>query len=227
MIKPMKWSWKEVLILLFVTFVVVPVLIENITHDFLYRIFQDSLYSGTLTGLIMALVFTTLLYLVALKPHGLTWKSVGVTRFPSKYWKWIAVWLIVLIIVSVMIVIVMDVFNISWENGKTESIQRNINWFTILIGFVSAAIISPIYEEIFYRGFLYKWFRGKWGVGAGLLISSIIFMLVHIPTYNTLPINFVSGLVFAWTYERTGSILPAIIIHAIFNGTAVLLTLSA
>jgi membrane protease YdiL (CAAX protease family) len=52
-------------------------------------------------------------------------------------------------------------------------------------------------------------------------------MLVHIPTYNTLPVNFLSGLVFAWVYEKTKSLLPSMIIHACFNGIAVILTAAA
>lgn len=95
---------------------------------------------------------------------------------------------------------------------------------SFLIAFVSAAIISPIYEEIFYRGFLYRWFRVKWGVPAGILLSSSVFMLVHIPTYNTLPVNFLTGVIFSWTYEKTGSIYPGMIIHGVFNGIAVVLT---
>ncbi|WP_249871652.1 CPBP family intramembrane glutamic endopeptidase [Oceanobacillus saliphilus] len=219
-----KWSWRDVFKLLFLTFVVVPLFIEYLLHDLLYTLFQDSLYSGTMTGLIMAIVFMTSLYFIALKPHGLSWNTVGVNRFSNGYWKWIVVWLIVLIVVSVMILTLMDILNVSWENEKTESLLRNKAWHTILIGFVSAAIISPIYEEIFYRGFLYKWFRVKWGVAAGMFVSSFIFMIVHIPTYNTLTVNFVSGLVFAWTYEKTGSVLPAIIIHGTFNGIALILT---
>lgn len=224
MTNTMNWSWKEVFILLVLILVLVPFFIEYLLHDFIYTLFQNSLYSGTIIGFIMAIIFTVALYFVALKRHGLSWDAVGVKRFPTRYWKWIAVWTICLIVVSVVLILLMELLHFTWENHKTESIQRNINWFTFTIGFVSAAIISPIYEEIFYRGFLYKWFRGKWGVAAGMFISSFIFMIVHIPTYNTLPINFVSGLVFAWTYEKTGSVLPAIIIHGIFNGTAVILT---
>ncbi len=222
-----EWSWKEILILLFVTFIIVPFFIEHLLQDYLYTLFKDSLYSGTLTGLVMAIIFTTSLYFIALKPHGLSWTSVGINRFSNSYWKWMIFWLAVLITASVVILTLMDLFNLSWENHKTESLQRNITWYTILIGFVSAAIISPIYEEIFYRGFIYKWFRGKWGIGAGMLISSFIFTIVHIPTYNTLPVNFVSGLVFAWTYEKTGSVLPAMILHGTFNGIAVILTLTS
>lgn len=218
------WSWKELILLLFVTFVFVPFFIEHLLHDLLYSQFQDSLYSGTLTGLVMAIVFTLAVYFIALKPHKLTWKAVGVQRFSNRYWKWIIFWSIFLIISSVLVLTVMDLFQIEWENNKTEAIQSNITWLTVLIAFISAAIISPIYEEIFYRGFLYKWFRAKWGIGAGIVISSIIFTVVHIPTYNTLPINFITGVVFAWTYEKTGSILPAIVIHGLFNGTAIILT---
>ncbi|MFA9558482.1 lysostaphin resistance A-like protein [Evansella sp. AB-rgal1] len=225
--KTINWSWRDVIKLLFITFVFVPIFIEYVLHEFFYMLFQDSLYSGTLMGLVMAIVFTVSLYLIALKPYGYSWNTVGVRRFSNGYWKWIVVWSIILIIGSVIILVLMEFFNISWENEKTESLQRNITWYTFVIGFVSAAIISPIYEEIFYRGFLYKWFRGKYGIAAGMFISSFIFMVVHIPTYNTLPINFISGLVFAWTYEKTGSVLPAIIIHGIYNGIAVVLTLLA
>ncbi|WP_342351648.1 hypothetical protein [Sutcliffiella cohnii] len=100
MTNTMKWSWKEVFILLILILILVPFFIEYLLHDFLYTLFQESLYSGTLTGLIMAIVFTVALYFVALKPHDLSWDAVGVNRFPTRYWKWIAVWTISLIVVS-------------------------------------------------------------------------------------------------------------------------------
>jgi len=62
------------------------------------------------------------------------------------------------------------------------------------------------------------------GKGWALFISSAIFTAAHIPTYNTLALNFVSGMIFAWTYERTRSIIPGILIHGLTNTLAVLLT---
>ncbi|MFS0788293.1 type II CAAX endopeptidase family protein [Shouchella sp. 1P09AA] len=220
----MRWSYKELSLLLLLTLVVVPIGIEWILHDFLQQHFQNSLYAGTMTGLVMAIVFTLGVYAIALRPHQLSWHAVGLRRFSRTYWKWIIVWTIVLIVASLLIVILMDLFQVTTENKKTESLTADMNWLTFSIGFISAAIISPIYEEIFYRGFLYRWFRVKWGMWAGLLCSSFVFTIVHIPTYNTLPVNLISGLIFAWTYEKTGSILPAILIHGTFNGIAVILT---
>ncbi|MFD2700535.1 CPBP family intramembrane glutamic endopeptidase [Paenibacillus shunpengii] len=220
----MEWSFKELGLLLLLVLVIVPVTIEYLLQDFLHEWFQNSLYSGTLTGLIMAIIFIAGVYFIALKPHELRWTDNGLQAFSKSYWGFIVIWFIALIASSILILILMELWGIGTENSKTESLQQNISLLTILIGFVSAAIVSPVYEEIFYRGFLYKWFRVKWGVGAGLILSSIIFTIVHIPTYNTLPVNFVSGVICAWCYEKTGSIVPRMIVHGGFNGLAVILT---
>ena len=56
-------------------------------------------------------------------------------------------------------------------------------------------------KRFYIEVFLYI-FRNRYGMRGGMFISSIIFTVVHIPTYNTLPVNFLSGVVFAWLYER-------------------------
>lgn len=110
------------------------------------------------------------------------------------------------------------------ENSKTEAMQQSITFFTVLIAFISAAVISPIYEEIFYRGFLYRWVRTRLGFVGAIILSSFIFTIAHIPTYNVMPVNFLSGIIFALAYERTNSIWPSVIIHGLTNGIMVLLT---
>ena len=125
---------------------------------------------------------------------------------------------------ALLIVVLTSYIGISVENSKTQAIQQNITFFTVLIAFLSAAVISPIYEEIFYRGFLYRWLRTRLGLVGAILLSSFIFMIAHIPTYNVMPVNFFSGIIFALAYERTNSIWPSIIIHGLTNGIMVLLT---
>ncbi|MDX8360596.1 type II CAAX endopeptidase family protein [Cytobacillus sp. IB215316] len=218
------WTWKEFIGALIVAFVVVPILIEYLLHAYINNILANDLYAGTLTGLIMAICFLYSIYMISLEPHHLTWKDIGLRSFPIQYLTWIILWIILLIIVGIIILFVMSWFGVSYENSKTASIQLQVTPANLIIGFVSASVISPFYEEVFYRGFIYKWLRGKWGIYTGMTVSSLIFMLVHIPTYNVLPITFVSGLVFSWTYERTGSVIPAMIIHGCLNGIAVIAT---
>ncbi len=204
--------------------VLVPFFVEYLLMNYLSGAFQNELYAGTLVGFIMSIIFMCGLYLIALKPKQLAWHDVGLNRFPQKYWGPLAGWTVVLIIFSILLVLAMDLMGIGVENNKTESIQSQVTPLNFLIAFVSASIISPIYEEIFYRGFLYRLLRSKRGIATGMLVSSFIFMIVHIPTYNVLPATFASGLIFSWTYEKTGSVIPGIIIHGTFNGIALILT---
>lgn len=41
-----------------------------------------------------------------------------------------------------------------------------------------------------------------------------------------MPVNFITDVMFAWAYEKTGSVIPAMIIHGVFNTIAVLLTVA-
>lgn len=221
------WSWKELILLLTLVLLLVPFFIEFLLMRFLTESFLNELYSGTLIGLIMSILFTLGVYFIGIKPKNLSWKEVGLQRFSKSYWGSIIGWMVVLIISSILLSYIMEwLFDIGTNNSKTNSLQTRLTTINIIIAFVSAAIISPIYEETFYRGFLYRWFRSKYGLLAGMLISSFIFMIVHIPTFNSLPYTFLSGLVFAWTYEKTQSIYPPMIIHGTFNGLAVLLTVT-
>ena len=68
---------------------------------------------------------------------------------------------------------------ISFENSKTETVQNDKSIYSFCIVVIGAAIISPIYEEILYRGVLYI-FRDRYGMWGGMFISSIIFTVVHI-----------------------------------------------
>lgn len=128
--------------------------------------------------------------------------------FPIKDRKLIAVWTIILIIKSIVLVTAMSFVGIGTENRKTESLQSQMTLLNFGIGFVSAVIISPIYEQIFYRGFLYRFFSSRYSVLSGMLISPFIFTVVHLPTFNTLPVNFVSGLFFHGSIKKQGPSFP-------------------
>lgn len=221
------WSWKELTLLLVLVLVLVPIFIEYLLMQVLTEAFQNDLYAGTLIGFIMSIIFTLGVYFIAIKTKNLSWKEVGLQRFPKSYWGPTIGWTIVLITSTILISFVFELlFQIGTDNSKTESLQTRLSSINFFIAFVSAAVISPIYEEIFYRGFLYRWFRSKYGLFTGMFVSSFIFMIVHIPTFNTLPYTFLAGLIFAWTYEKTNSVYPAIFIHALFNGLSVILTVT-
>ncbi|MYL32568.1 CPBP family intramembrane metalloprotease [Pontibacillus yanchengensis] len=214
------------MLLLLLVLIFVPIFIEGWMQSWLYATLQDSLYAGTTTGFIMALLFLSGIYYIALKPSSLGWDDIGLQSFSIKKLPLFVFYFILLTISSVGVIIVMEWLGISSSSSKTDSLESSFSAWRFIVGFVSATIISPFYEEIFYRGFIYSWLRDRWNVGISLFSSSAIFTIVHIPHYNTLPVVFLSGLVFGWMFEKTNSVVSSMIIHALFNGTALLVTLT-
>lgn len=218
------WGMRELVLLLFLEFIVVIGGIKYILKPLYFKWFNNELFAGTLTGLTIAIVLLVGVYCIALLPLKLSWNSVGLKPFAMKDWKLIFIYSFILLLGAVVLIILISFFGNTWENSKTESLQQNVTLLTVSIALVSAAVISPIYEEIFYRGFLYRWLRVRLGMNGAVLISSFIFTIVHIPTYNAMPLNFFSGIIFALAYEKTNSIWPAILIHGLTNAFMVLLT---
>ncbi|MCX6344535.1 MAG: type II CAAX endopeptidase family protein [Armatimonadetes bacterium] len=97
----------------------------------------------------------------------------------------------------------------------------------ILIVFVLAVIAAPIVEEVFFRGMLYTALRTKMGVWAAVLLSGTIFAALH-PTFpgQFLPL-LALAMVLALVREKTGSLLPGIVCHAINNTIALMLVFLA
>ncbi|MGK0266725.1 MAG: membrane protease YdiL (CAAX protease family) [Maricaulis sp.] len=91
---------------------------------------------------------------------------------------------------------------------------------------VMAILITPFVEEVFFRGFLFKWMAGHRPVWLAALVSSILFGIAHI-----LPPQAISAalmaLVLCWLYWRTGSIWPAIAAHVTNNAIGILLGAAA
>jgi len=82
----------------------------------------------------------------------------------------------------------------------------------------SAMVTAPIAEELFFRGvlqsFLTALLRSRW---RGIALSALCFGLVHMPQPHAIPALVFLGLVIGYAYERTGSLVPPILMHMLFN----------
>jgi len=85
---------------------------------------------------------------------------------------------------------------------------------------LGAGVLAPVGEEIFFRGFLYAGLRSRVRKGLALGFSSLVFGLFH-GTGMRLP-AFLLGVAAAVSYERTGSLLPAVMMHVGANLSFVL-----
>jgi membrane protease YdiL (CAAX protease family) len=86
----------------------------------------------------------------------------------------------------------------------------------VLVGILSLGF-APFMEETFFRGFLFGGLRGRWGVFWAALGTGFLFSLAHIDPLVFIPFTAV-GMLFAWGYVYSGSLLASMIAHLLFNG---------
>ncbi|MFH1310602.1 MAG: CPBP family intramembrane glutamic endopeptidase [Candidatus Omnitrophota bacterium] len=79
-----------------------------------------------------------------------------------------------------------------------------------------AGVFGPIVEEIFFRGFMYSAIKKSIGVLGAMIITSVVFSLLHAHVIGFLPIMTL-GLLLAYLYEKTGSLTASITVHIMHN----------
>ena len=91
-------------------------------------------------------------------------------------------------------------------------------WLALLI----TALLPALAEEIIFRGYLYKKLFGSLSI-VGLVLSSLIFGLMHGPTdWLSCFIYSSSGLILGYSYYKTGYLVYPMVIHLLNNGLATL-----
>lgn len=151
-----------------------------------------------------------------------SWKELGFKRFKSNN---LALGCGLLVAVYVVVIInnlVMIALGIATQADVISEILGEID-APYLFAFVTA-IVAPITEEIFFRGFLFKGFREKYGWVNALMFSSIIFALFHGQIATLIP-TFLLGALFAYMVQRTESIYPGMILHFAVNAMGALVLL--
>ena len=83
---------------------------------------------------------------------------------------------------------------------------------------LGAVIIAPVAEEAFFRGLLQtllvNTLRSRWvAIGS----TAVVFAVIHISQPQAMPALLVLALLLGYAYERTGALLPPVLIHALFN----------
>lgn len=84
-------------------------------------------------------------------------------------------------------------------------------------------ILAPLSEEVCFRGMLFGGLRERLPRLAAALLSGLVFGGLHgLTGITAVPPLIVFGFVLALLYERTGSIVPGILLHMLNNSVALL-----
>ena len=120
-----------------------------------------------------------------------------------------------------------------YGDRKTDlDIMIQSSVYTRFVTAFVAVVTAPLIEELVYRGLLYRALEKAAGVAIAIVVVSLLFAGVHVFQYrnNLAVIAVITLLSITLTVARavSGKVLPAFIIHLVFNGIqSVLIVLGA
>ncbi|MBI2513050.1 MAG: CPBP family intramembrane metalloprotease [Opitutae bacterium] len=88
-----------------------------------------------------------------------------------------------------------------------------------------ACVLAPVYEELLFRGAIFRFCRQRFGRAAALVVSATLFGAMHGNWAGFVPLA-VLGVALAVAYERTGDIRVSMLAHGLFNLNTLAIVLS-
>ena len=116
-----------------------------------------------------------------------------------------------MVILVAAILLLAGVNPVALISANLPTTQPGLFYFLVVGG-----ILSPVAEEIFFRGLIYGYFR-RWGMWTALLLSTAVFVMAH-AVFHWIPLpQIIGGILFALAYEKEKDLMVPITIHVLGN----------
>jgi membrane protease YdiL (CAAX protease family) len=220
------WDVAKVVIL-FLFFGYILIMIESvlvrplpILRDDNFRMILNSSVLDTL-GVVLILYFTVGVYRERLAAVGLSLRNFtrnvfyGVTAY-------IAIVPVLILTLGAIAFFSNLIKYVPEKQPVVELFLKEKNTTFLAYTSVFAAMVGPMIEELFFRGFMYNAFKKRVGIFAAMLITAATFAALHAHAVGFLPIM-ILGMVLAYLYEKTGTLVSSITVHMIHNLSMVFL----
>ncbi len=104
-----------------------------------------------------------------------------------------------------------------------ESFELNLKAVPFWVKLLSLAVAPAACEEFFFRGFLQNSIRARASASMSILSTAVLFGLFHVIVkdalfFERLLPSTLMGIVLGVVFERSGSVLPGMLLHVIHNG---------
>ncbi|MBQ1027762.1 CPBP family intramembrane glutamic endopeptidase [Micromonospora sp. C95] len=115
-------------------------------------------------------------------------------------------------------------------SGDAQNVQTsyqeaaNAGWLSLALTLVAGSVITPLGEEAFFRGVLANALFARYRAWIAVIASAAIFAVAH-GINPVLPAAFVVGVLAALLFRWSGSIWPGVVLHAVNNAAATLVSI--
>ena len=110
------------------------------------------------------------------------------------------------------------------QMAAAEGLLAELRTVSPILILLSMAVAPAVFEELFFRGYLFHALRAATSRRNTILVSAVLFGFFHVISNSALsverflPSTFM-GLVLGWLCYQSGSVLPGILLHTCHNGT--------
>jgi membrane protease YdiL (CAAX protease family) len=142
---------------------------------------------------------------------------------PTRFWRALGWMALAFLAFYVFTVVWVAIVHADADDSKlTEELGVDRSTVALLAAAFLVAVVAPLAEEFFFRGFFYGALRNWRGIWPAAVITGLVFGAIHIGSAEVallLPLAFF-GFTLCLLRERTGSLLPCIALHCANNSLA-------
>ncbi len=174
------------------------------------------------------LLLGTLAIVAVLRVRGSSWESIGLSGFDPGGDLRLA--LAGLFLVTGPLLLVSSALDrlVRYEHPVIDTLAAGRSPFDVAAVVLAAVIAAPIAEELLFRRVILGWFDARFPSPGGvvaILASALAFGLAHLGQGLAWIPLVILGVALGELARRRGSLLPAILLHGLFNGVSVVLLL--
>lgn len=148
------------------------------------------------------------------------WSYRGYLNLTLPKWSALLIWN------SLLVVLLLVQTQIANAFEKKSDFMENLSasgYGNFLLLFTAVVIMAPLFEEVFFRGFMYKGLENSWlGTFGTVFITSFVWAIIHVQ-YDLffMGVIFSTGLLLGYARQVTKSLWIPISMHALNNGLAI------
>ncbi|MGB3532554.1 MAG: type II CAAX endopeptidase family protein [Microcoleaceae cyanobacterium] len=225
------WNWEIILQVFLVGFFLVGQLVVPIIFSLVFQSFN--LQPATFAPRSQA-IYVLITYLI-LMSGGLSVLYFSIRSFfplPEEWFKfnWRGNWFLWGVggyLTALPLVIIVSLLNQQIWDGQGGSnpilpiALENRDSLALFIFFITASVAAPLFEEIFFRGFLLPSLTRYLPVWGAILLSSLIFAAAHLNISEVIPLTTL-GVLLGFVYTRSRNLLSSILLHGLWNSGTLL-----
>ncbi len=184
---------------------------------------HDDLGTMILLAEISSIFFIFLIYRVVSKYKNISFSQV--MGLETKGLGFVKIWLIPGIVAALyawLTSMLLDSRPVQPITPLQELINSTSSWQVILLFAATAVLTAPFFEEIIFRGFFFQMIRPYMGTVFTVVFVALTFGILHVDQYwgdwAAIAVVGCFGLVLTLLRAWTGSAIPGMVAHYVYNG---------